>query len=94
MASSNFNLDTDRTKVQAGIVNVTGVSGNWVYETVTFPTPYKSSPLVTVNAPYSTGSATNWYPPMIDQITATGFRFGWYSVSGTKQVIWQAIGNI
>lgn len=94
MAVSSFNLDADRTKVQSGIVDVTGVSGAWVYQTVTFPTPYKSTPLVTVNAPYSTGSATNWNMPMIDQLTSTGFRFGWYSVNGSKQAIWQAIGNI
>lgn len=79
---------------QWGTEVVAGVSGNWVYKTVTFATPYKSVPLVTVTAPYSTGSATNWPMPMIDNISNTGFRYGWYGVTGSKNTIWQAIGEV
>lgn len=86
--------DTSKTLCQMGLVNVTGAPTDWVYVTVTFPTAYKSVPLVTVNAPYTTGSATNWYMPMIDRITTTGFRYGWYGASGTKNTIWQAIGEV
>ena len=91
MATSS--IKSSRVLCQNGTVEVTGVSGEWVYVNVTFNTPYKTTPLVTVTAPYQTGSATNWYMPMIENITTTGFRYGWYSASGTKNTLWQAVGE-
>lgn len=83
-----------KTIVQSGTANITGISNDWVTYTVTFNQKYSSTPLVTVTAPYLTGTATNWYMPMIKNISTTGFTFGWYAVSGTKTVLWEAIGVI
>ena len=79
--------------VQSATEHVTGVSGNWVYMNVTFKSPFKKQPLVTVNQ-YDTGTGNSWYPPILKNITVNGFTAGWYSVTGTKEFIWQAIGVI
>ena len=78
---------------QFEVFDLTGISGDWVYKNVTFTTPYASTPIVSVEQ-FQTATATNWPMPMIDNITATGFRIGWYSASGTKKLIWQAFGII
>lgn len=83
-----------RTLRQQETVNVTGNPSDWVYVDVVFNIPYESAPLVVVHAPYDTGSSTNWYPAMVKNITSTGFTFGWYNVTGSKTVLWQAIGII
>lgn len=83
-----------KVKVQSGLEVYTGVSYDWSYKTITFATPYKTIPLVTVNAPGDTSTSTNHTMPMIDNISETGFRFGWYAKTGTFNVRWQAIGEI
>lgn len=84
--------DKSKFLVQKASFNITGVSGDWVYKSITFPTAYKSAPMVSVYQ-YSTVYATNWYPPMIDNISATGFRVGWYNAgAATRTFLWQAAG--
>lgn len=71
-----------------------GNPSDWVYVNVTYGVTYKSVPFVTVTAPGDTSSATYQTMPMIDNITTTGFRFGWYAASGTFNARWQAIGEV
>ena len=94
MATSTIRK-TSHVKRQWGLMSVQGDgTNNWTYYDVTFPTPFTSLPLVTV-MPYTTGAGTIWYPPMIDNITVNGFRFGWYALSTTvRTMVWQAIGEV
>lgn len=94
MATSTIRK-TSHVRVQSGVITVQGDGTNdWTFYEVTFIKPYKIPPLVTV-MPYRTGRGTTWHPPMIDNITANGFRFGWYALSTTdREMIWQAIGEV
>ncbi|MBP5170328.1 MAG: hypothetical protein ILP14_14190 [Oscillospiraceae bacterium] len=75
-----------------GTVSVTGDPTGWVYKDVTFPTPFNAPPLVTVSF-YGVSYATDWYMPMLINVTQNGFRMGWWQASGTKTIYWQAIGT-
>lgn len=77
---------------QEGVEQVTGNSSGWVYKTVTFSTPFNSTPLVAVSL-YEVTYATDWVMPMLRNVTKNGFTMGWYKASGTKDVYWQAIGS-
>jgi len=94
MATSTIRK-TSHVKRQFGLIDVQGDgTANWIFYEITFPTPYKALPLVTV-MPYTTGAGTNWYPPMIDNITVNGFRFGWYAApTSLRTMVWQAIGEV
>jgi hypothetical protein len=85
--------EIEKIIVQNGTVSVTGVSNNWMYMNITFSQPFKKQPLVVVNQ-YDTGTANNWYPPILKDVTLNGFKAGWYNVSGTKEIIWQAVGVV
>lgn len=80
--------------IQNGTDTVVGDGSNWVQNTITFGTPFKSgtTPLVNVYQ-YDTASATNNTIPMIKNITNTGFTYGWYANARTFNVVWQAIGQ-
>lgn len=96
ISSLNSNLaNKSKIKVQNGTVTVTGAgTGSWTYKAVTFGIPYKTTPLVVVTAPCDTASGTDWYMPMIRKVKTTGFEYGWFNISNTKQVLWQAVGEI
>lgn len=93
MATSTIRK-TSHVERKWGLKEIQGDGTNWSFYEVTFSVPFTAIPLVTV-MPYSTGGGTTWYPPMIDNITVNGFRFGWYMLSTSKrQMIWQAIGEV
>jgi hypothetical protein len=85
-------MEQNKMLIQSGKDTITGTS-DWVYQIITFPRPYKTTPLISI-CQDDTGYATNWPLPMIKDISNTGFTYGWYKVTGTKSIIWQAIGNV
>ena len=78
---------------QEGEVTLKGQSAQWAYAYVTFPKPYKSTPLVTANAPAVTNEASSGsYYPLIQSISNTGFTIGLYNITSSPTYRWQAIG--
>lgn len=89
-------LNASMSKVcyqQEGEVTLQGQSAQWAYAYVTFPKPYKSTPLVTANAPAVTNDASSGsYYPLIQSISNTGFTIGLYNITSSPTYRWQAIG--
>ena len=84
---------TSRMLVQRGAFENVGVSNDWSYTTVTFPTAYKKQPMVSVSLG-TTRFPTTDADFMLDNITTTGFRFGRYATGSTREYWWQAIGEV
>ena len=96
MAAEVSALNASMSKVcyqQDGEVTLQGQSAQWAYAYVTFPKPYKSTPLVTANAPAVTNNASSGsYYPLIQSISNTGFTIGLYNITSSPTYRWQAIG--
>lgn len=96
MAAEVSSLNASMNKVcyqQEGEVTLKGQSARWAYAHVIFPKPYKSTPLVTANAPAVTNIASSGsYYPLIQSISNTGFTIGLYNITDSPTYRWQAIG--
>ncbi len=85
------NSDISKFIVQTGVITWTGTGSGWSYAHVTFPTPYKSNPIISVlpNTAYANPAKV---PAIRNQFT-TGFDIGFYNYSGTFQFMWWAFGE-
>ena len=92
-AIKEVNNKVQKLSIEAGGSSISRTAGSWSYQNITFNTPFTSVPLVSVSAPFSTDMGTTM-APMLDNITTTGFRIGYYDGAGSVSVRWQAIGFI